>query len=688
MRKKTTWFGMTGILVRAVLLGAFSQSGEDLFQKALRLERNEGKLMEAIELYNKVVAEGGNEALAAQSQLRIGLCYEKMGKAEAIKAYELVLKNYAGQAKQVAAARRRLAALKAKKPSDRPSTRLSEGMMAAMSMSLSPDGKKLAVMDVSKGQNIAAFDLSSKQLYLMTNYTWAKGSLITHSACWSPDGKEMVFHQSTIDPEGPAEIAVSDSDGNTRVIYQTTNRKGGYPVPYEWLAKGSAILACFFHEDATGTLGLVPLSGEPFKPLYKLKSSVEKMVPVADASQDGRFVVFQERNSQGKHDLYIIGTNGSSLTVLSDHPSDERIPRWSPDGKHIVFLSQRHGTWALWGIAVSEGKPVGEPFFIKEGNYQLLNWTKQGLLFKKMIVLQDIFTVSIDPDSLEIKGKPRQIEYTPTGSNYGPSWSPDGKYLAFVTSNFNDSSRERKIVVLSIETGEYQEFSNPDSNQQQNAIHDLRWLPDGSGLSLSGLDDDGKPVLFQVDFKNANAKWKTWPIPVKTWTRTEMGKDGKSFLFFRHGSMHDEPGIVEQNLVTGDERYVYKPERGHGNVFRQLKLSRDYTKLVFLEDNKLIKLIDIKTGKQRDLATMKMGQVAWSPDSEKLLSISQPEKPGMPSTLFLLSVNDGSTSKLDLDVPKGTTIYRPDWSPDGRRIAFGLQSAVIEIHLMKDVITK
>ncbi len=75
MKKRSIGLGVIGLLLMAALLGALNQSGEDLFQKALRLERNEGKLMEAIELYNKVVAAKGNEALSAKAQLRIGICY-------------------------------------------------------------------------------------------------------------------------------------------------------------------------------------------------------------------------------------------------------------------------------------------------------------------------------------------------------------------------------------------------------------------------------------------------------------------------------------------------------------------------------------------------------------------------------------------------------------------------------------
>jgi len=93
----------SSILIAAIILLSFSfgslaqQNGYDLFQKALAKERGEGNLEEAIVLYKKVVEEAKDESLAAKAQLRIGICYEKLGKQEAQKAYQMVIDNYPQQ---------------------------------------------------------------------------------------------------------------------------------------------------------------------------------------------------------------------------------------------------------------------------------------------------------------------------------------------------------------------------------------------------------------------------------------------------------------------------------------------------------------------------------------------------------------------------------------------------------------
>jgi len=683
MRAKRFFWVFMALVLAFVSQGSMQQSAEQLYQAGLYAEEVEGDLQKAIQIYTQVIAKfGDKKEIAADAQLHIGLCYEKLGKTEAIKSYEQVLKNYAGQAKQVAAARERLAALQAKEPSGQFSTKIFEGELAALCLSLSPDGTKLALIQYEKGQNIAVYDLSSKKLDFVTRQGWAKQA---YFACWSPDGKEIAFLQSSLDPAGPVEVAVSTLDGKIRVLYRIESMEEGYVVPFAWLADGSAILAGISHERMKGTLGLIPLSGGSFKPLHSVKVGAKtKFAQLADASPDSRFIVFQDVDQQGKHDLYIIGTDGTSLEVLSDHPADEGYPRWSPDGKHIVFLSQRHGIWALWGIPVKDGKPAGEPFFIKHGDHDLLNWTKQGLAYKENLMLQDIFTVAIDPDTLELIRKPQQIKYTPTGGNVCPSWSPDGKYLAFVA--FDQISGDQKIVIVSADEGEPQEFLNPGKSKASLAVHDLRWTPDGRSLSLSQSGEDEKFSLFQLDLETG--EWKKWPIPVRTWTRTEWSGDGKSFLYARHGFVHDEPGIIEHNLETGAERYVYRPEGKRGSVFRQLRFSRDYTKLVFTEDNARIKLVDLETGEHRDVTSEYRGALDLSPDSKHIISTGITNKLGYPTAMFMLSVSDGSARKLDLGFPKGTTFLSPTWSPDGKQIAFMAQSQKFEIHLMKNVIHK
>ena len=85
-------------VVLALSIGAQQappRSGQDLFQQALVKERAEGKLGEAIQLYQRVIREFGHDrTLAAKAWLETGRCYEKLGKPEARRAYERIPVSY------------------------------------------------------------------------------------------------------------------------------------------------------------------------------------------------------------------------------------------------------------------------------------------------------------------------------------------------------------------------------------------------------------------------------------------------------------------------------------------------------------------------------------------------------------------------------------------------------------------
>jgi len=106
---------VTAIFLSCVLLtasGLLASSVEETYQAALTQEKSEGNLEEAIRLYQQVIEahEKGeaDESLAARAQLRIGVCQEKLGLAQARQTYEAVRDKYPDQPQVGAEAARRL----------------------------------------------------------------------------------------------------------------------------------------------------------------------------------------------------------------------------------------------------------------------------------------------------------------------------------------------------------------------------------------------------------------------------------------------------------------------------------------------------------------------------------------------------------------------------------------------------
>jgi TolB protein len=77
-------------------------------------------------------------------------------------------------------------------------------------------------------------------------------------------------------------------------------------------------------------------------------------------------------NRAGNEDIWIVSVVDGEVRQLTTQPSSDRIPSWSPDGKWIVFISER-GPEGLWRVSVAGGEPE---FLTKSGNFP--RWSPDG----------------------------------------------------------------------------------------------------------------------------------------------------------------------------------------------------------------------------------------------------------------------------------------------------------------------
>ena len=175
---------LTVMIALAFFLGmAGAQSGHDLFQKALAKERAEGDLQGAIALYQQVIDDSQDEALAAKAQLRIGLCYEKLGSQAAEKAkeaFQKVIANFPAHSDQVKIAREKLSlltraeAVVEERKQDLRIRKVWSGTGVDMLGGVSPDGKYLCLTDWDTG-DLAVRELSTGKNRRLTNKgSWLK----------------------------------------------------------------------------------------------------------------------------------------------------------------------------------------------------------------------------------------------------------------------------------------------------------------------------------------------------------------------------------------------------------------------------------------------------------------------------------------------------------------------------------
>jgi len=700
---------LAAVLAVAQTPAGIARQAEDpavMLRAAMDKEEVDGDLQAAIDLYKHIVARHSDRsAVAAKAQLRIGMCYEKLGNTEAVKAYQAVLSRFPKESEAVAEARSRLAALRKDEPAVLNMTRVLPAEVYLECQQLSPDGTKIAGIDFSKGQNVAVYDLAAGKTEFVTNFGWTKEYLWTYVPVWSPDGREVAYqagHWGRGEESTGRMLWISDLAGKSRKLFENPH---GSIVPCDWLPDGRAVVVAYANEDGTVSLGLISVKEGGPREIHRLQRTTSRggdpaqaaAAGAVDASPDGRLIVFSDGPPDGGRDIYSLSVNGESKTPLTDHPADDTEPRWSPDGRHIVFQSNRHGSWALWGLAVRDGRPDGLPFMILEGmeNTTLANWTKRGLLSKMTAVIHDVYTLDIDPQSREPRGKPRIVDYTPSGSNYSPIWSPDGKRLAFFSPwklpspMFSSDAGDNFVVVMSTEGKGGRKYSVPTQQARS------RWLSDGSGLEIIGLGDG--PKLFYNRLELETGKWTSHPIPAggssAEGTADAAIDEGKScYYFFQStpGPLGPEPGVFALNLETGQKRYILEKNEIESLPRSLLSVSRDNKRLVTgMWGN--IGLIDVETGHVENLQypKEKLRFPAWSPDGKCLVAGGMSGEGDKVNELFIVSLADGQVKSLDIrrHLPPKTEIWLiPDWSPDGRKIAFGTRIWRYETSLIRNVI--
>ncbi len=670
------------------------QSAEELYEIAILKKETEGDLEGAVKLFREILASyPDNRSVAAKAQLQIGLCHEKLGIEEASKAYQLVLKNYGDQEEPVSIARARLAELQVKTPSGPSVSHIpfAENELYMESPTLSPDGTKLLAIHISTphGQNVVYKDVATGKIEFITKFKWeGEGQGWTSDAVWAPDSKRVAFRFDGRE-EPLQELRIADLKGNSRTIYKCKTKTEEI-YPEDWFPDDQSLLAIQMLDKKLIKLVRVPLEGGELDVIYELvppkgimlRANADNVI-MSDLSPDGKHIVFHVHKNSTKN-IYIMSVSERKATVLMDSPAENRTPFWSPDGKYVAFMSDRSGNSALWALPINEqGQATGPPFVLSQMDFgRIGSWSEIGIYYRAWITMHDIYTMPVDPKTGEPAGTPQPLDFSPMGRNVCPMWSPDGRYLAFISGS-KGASDELSIVIYPLSSGDVLKFSGPIMARQIHpAMSDLHWLSDSSGMGFTATftndaaEDDQYGIKRKLHILNIETgKWISPDVELMRRSNFAVWNKEKRGFYFARSSVDTKkpviPEILEYNIITGEERTLYRPDR-EKVLFPSMRISRDYSKLAVTDfrDETLL-VLDTKSGTLLKRVEEFWGYPsppAWSPDGDHLMTMTGKEG----DKLLVYSLLDGTRNVYDVQTEALSRggMRSVDWSLDGTKIAF------------------
>jgi Tol biopolymer transport system component len=503
----------------ALALTVFAQKTATLeAQLGAIINQAEGKgdFEGAIPEYKKFVAENGkNKSLAANALFHLAVAYEKLSDPEAQKVYERLIRDYPSEPIS-SSAKGKLAALS----TARFSAELSDRRICTDCggdrdpASISADGR-FVVFNSKTG--LSTLDPVSRQVRVVMPRR-------VLSPILSPDLKRIVYLGSTKDetfaPSGdPDKYQLQVVDNEVGAKPKTLNSNTEYMalIPAAWKSDGSAVLvAAHKRVDQTWALAWVSTSDGSVTHIKSLGWRFGCCGPLGlpSLSPDGRYVAYAAsvRNDvpgtrfdtraadfNDTH-IYILPLDGSAAEIeLVKGASINEGAVWMPDGKGLLFVSNRAGNFGLWSVAFPSG--TLEPLRANTGEIHTLGMTRSGSYVYSRRPQPATFELQIA--ELNTSTDQRGDDALDTINGLLPAWSPDGKRIAFMRRPTPDSIA-RELLVYTLETRDEKRYV-PSSNIGD-PVDTPVWLHNGQSILQFVLDPKGERTLYRVDLKSGEFK--------------------------------------------------------------------------------------------------------------------------------------------------------------------------------------
>lgn len=341
----------------------------------------------------------------------------------------------------------------------------------------SPDGKWIAFSSDRQGNH---------DVYVIPAEGGAAKQLTFHSADdtvlgWSPDGKSILFSAQRGEDFMGKLYTVGVEDMRERSAGPDMGLYASYSPDGRRLAinrRSQAYWRKYYRGSYQSDVTVMDIAAKKFTDLTEFNG----MDAWPMWSRDGHIYFVSDRETNGVANLWRVPEGGGKQERVTSFTSGEvRWPAISADGKVIVF-EHEFGVWKL-DLASRKATPVKLDISaetqenlveMREFNSQLDDYdlapSGRRIVFSTH---GEIFTAPVEEGDL------RQITSS-AARDRDPQYSPDGKWIAFVSDR---SGREELFVTAADGSGEPRRITDLDALKSN-----FRWSPDGKDIAWTSSD--------------------------------------------------------------------------------------------------------------------------------------------------------------------------------------------------------
>ncbi len=470
------------------------------------------------------------------------------------------------------------------------------------------------------------------------------------------------------------------------------------------LTSTGVIAATVEDQPANKVVARTEKEGLPLKPERTIAFTTDEGTWISlDVSRDGKTILFELLG-----DLYTVPFAGGNAIRITSGMAFDSQPRFSPDGVHIVFVSDRSGSENVW-IANADGSDTKQlskdtqslfvsPSWMPDGEYIIV--TRLGLGSEIWRESEEIWMYILKGGTgVQVTSSESNAD-TPTTAHYamGPISSPDGRYLYYARRSFRPwldmdfRLPSSQIVRRNLTTGEEDVITEATGSGLSPVLS-----PDGTQL-VYGTRFEAETGLRIRDLATGEERWLKYPVQrdaQESYAERDFlpgyafTPDGKEIVVSYGGKINrvnvksGEARVVPFTakvsqdlgpLLTYPSRVEQGPVQAH--LIQDPSQSPDGKRLAFSALTHLYtmsipggKPVRITSGDSREF------HPAWSPDGKWLAYVTWSSAGG-----HIWKVRtDGRSAPQQLTRAPG--YYRnPVWSPDGQRLVavYGPRQAQVE----------